>query len=354
MRVSPRVQGLLWFIFIMCCLTVMFTAMFFGTAWIYHIVGWTPLALVVQLINSVGGICLFGLIVTAIGRLFSSRRVVGEMRIYGPIIDALERVAKGDFSVQIENIFERQYHSMIGELINSVNRMALELNQMETMRQEFISNVSHEIQSPLTSIRGFAQALQSNHLSVEESTHYLNIIETESTRLSKLSDNLLKLASLEAQQVKFEPKPYRLDRQIRNLILACEPQWSNKALEMDASLQEVTMSADEDLLNQVWINLIHNSIKFTLHGGSICIALSRHGDNVECKITDTGIGIAAQDQAHIFDRFYKVDQARQRSKEGSGLGLSIVKKIVELHHGTITLESTPGVGTTFFVSLPIC
>ncbi len=353
MKISPRLQSTLWFIFVIFCLTAMFAVAFFITAWIYKTVGQTPPALLVQLINSLGGICLFGLIVTIVTYPFRSKRAAGEMKIYGPIIDALERIAKGDFGVRVENIFEPQYQHVIGELINSVNRMALELNQMETMRREFISDVSHEIQSPLTSIRGFAQALQSDSLSAEEREHYLKIIEMESIRLSKLSDNLLKLASLEAEQVRFEPKPYRLDRQIRNLILACEPQWMDKAIDMHVSLEEVTIAADEELLNQVWINLLHNSIKFTPHGGAVCINLFHHRDTIVCKITDTGIGIAEEDQAHVFERFYKADQSRQRSKEGSGLGLSIVKKIVEMHQGTIELESSVGAGTTFFVSLPI-
>jgi len=107
------------------------------------------------------------------------------------------------------------------------------------------------------------------------------------------------------------------------------------------------------LLNQVWINLLHNSMKFTPHGGAVCINLFHHRDTIVCKITDTGIGIAEEAQAHVFERFYKADQSRQRSKEGSGLGLSIVKKIVEMHQGTIELESNVGAGTTFFVSLPI-
>lgn len=120
---------------------------------------------------------------------------------------------------------------------------------MEQMRQEFISNVSHELQSPLTSICGFAQALQNEQTTVEERHRYLAIIETESTRLSRLTDNLLKLASLEAAHLKVEPTTYRLDKQIRRLILACEPQWTVKAIEMDVALEEVTITADEDLLS---------------------------------------------------------------------------------------------------------
>jgi len=230
--------------------------------------------------------------------------------------------------------------------------MALELDQMENMRQEFISNVSHEIQSPLTSIRGFARALENDQLSVAERHHYLSIIETESTRLSRITEDLLKLATLESDQVQLEPKPYRLDKQVRSLILACEPQWMEKELEMDVVLDELQVTADEDLLSQVWINLIHNSIKFTPQGGRVRVELHRQNGNVEFKITDTGMGISEEDQARLFERFFKADKSRTRSNGGSGLGLSIAKKIVDLHKGTIEVKSNVGAGTIITVSLP--
>ncbi|MCL4532438.1 MAG: HAMP domain-containing histidine kinase, partial [Actinobacteria bacterium] len=278
-----------------------------------------------------------------------------QARIVGPLLDALAKIAAGDFTIRLDedhldNVVLR--HSTLGELVKSVNNVAGELSQMEAMRQEFISNVSHEIQSPLTSIRGFARALQDDRLSPEDRTHYLSVIEAESTRLSRIADNLLRLASLESDQVKFEPKPYRLDKQIRNLILACEPQWSGKRIDMDVSLEEVVITADEDLMSQVWLNMIHNAIKFTPEDGSIHVDLRSRGGSVEFRISDTGVGISEEDQARIFERFYKADRSRDRSKEGSGLGLSIAKRIVEMHGSTIKLESTPGAGTTFTVTLP--
>jgi len=242
---------------------------------------------------------------------------------------------------------------MVGDLIGSVNKMALELGRLEQMRHEFISNVSHEIQSPLTSIRGFAHALRDETLDRAERHHYLTIIETESTRLSRLSDNLLRLASLEAEQPTFERKTIQLDKQIRSLVLACEPQWSAKGIELDLSLEDVAVTGDEDLLGQVWLNLIHNSIKFTPDGGSVGISLARRAGAVEFRIADTGIGIPDEDQPLIFERFYKADKSRQLSLEGSGLGLAIAKKIVELHHGTLAVESKVGSGATFLVSLPV-
>jgi two-component system, OmpR family, phosphate regulon sensor histidine kinase PhoR len=353
---NPKVEGVIWFISVAIFLSTMFTAAFVITGWVYQLIGITPSALVAQLINSIGGLFLTALIIGAMSRIFQSKIVNGQMTLFKPIIDALERIAQGDFSARVDNDPDRggRENAMIVELVKSVNQTALQLHQMENMRQEFISNVSHELQSPLTSIRGFAHVLQSDDLSMADRHHYLTIIETESMRLSRLTDNLLKLASLEAEQVKFEPKPYRLDKQIRNLILACEPQWSSKNIEMDVVLEEVTICADEDLLSQVWINLLNNSIKFTPENGQICIALSPQGDQALFKIDDTGIGISEGDREHIFERFYKADKSRTRTDTGgSGLGLSITQKIVEMHHGVITVDSLPGAGTTFTVMLPV-
>lgn len=263
---------------------------------------------------------------------------------------AQKKIARGDYNVDLNNNTEAL--GPYSELVDSVNYMALELSKMEKMRQEFISNVSHEIQSPLTSIRGFAQALRNDKLSSENRLHYLNIIEAESMRLSKLSNNLLRLASLESDTITFEPKPYRLDKQIRHIVLSYEPQWVEKNINLDVSLEEAEINADEDMMNQVFINLINNSIKFTPEGGSVNVRLCKKSDTIEFKITDTGIGIAEEDQNHIFERFFKGDKSRRAAIKGNGLGLSIVKKIIDLHHGIIKVQSKLGEGTTFIVSLP--
>lgn len=271
--------------------------------------------------------------------------------IYFEIIDALRRIAKGDFNVYLD--FKIDKKNEFSNLIDHINHMAKQLKQMEEMRQEFISNVSHEIQSPLTSIVGFAQALQYDELTNEERSHYLSIIETESRRLSKLSDNLLKLTLLESEHHSFERKSYRLDQQIRTIILACEPNWLGKNLELDVSLDQVTFLADEDLMSQVWTNLIHNSIKFTPNSGRIGVQLEQKDDQAIIRISDTGIGISNKDQVYIFERFYKADKARERSAGGNGLGLSIVKKIIEMHKGTVVVQSELANGTTFTITLPI-
>jgi signal transduction histidine kinase len=356
-RTNPRLRRLQvigWFCVMLLSLSVVFTASYFLTALIYRSTDISPAPWLSQVINSLLGLTMIGVAIGVASRVFRSRQIETQMGVFGVLIDAMSRIAKGDFSVRIDpgHRDDGPFQGVISELVKSVNNMALELDQMEALRQEFISNVSHEIQSPLTSIRGFAQALQNDRLSPAEKVHYLSIIENESTRLSRITENLLKLAALDSEHAKFDPKPFALDKQIRDLILACEPQWTGKDIDMDVALDEVTITADEDLLSQVWINLIHNSIKFTPSEGRIHVELHPRGDKVEFQICDTGIGIAAEDQARIFERFYKSDKSRERSQGGSGLGLSIAKKIVEMHKGSITVQSKLGEGSLFTVCLP--
>jgi signal transduction histidine kinase len=345
-----RLIGVGWFTFVLIFLSSMITSAFYITDYIYKITNWRLPILLSQIFNTLLGLLFAGALFGVISKFARSKGWLPERNVFRPIIEAMERIARGDFSVRLED--EIGDHQMVGELARSVNNMALELDQMENMRQEFVSNVSHEIQSPLTSIRGFTQALKNDLLSPEERHHYLGIIENESTRLSRITEDLLKLASLESDRVRFEPKPYHLDKQIRSLILTCEPQWAAKGIDMDVSLEEVEIVADQDLLSQVWLNLINNAIKFSPQGGKVHINLCRTEGKIEFAISDTGIGISAEDQVHIFERFYKADKSRTRVKEGSGLGLSIVKKIVDMHKGTVEVKSKPGEGATFTVCLP--
>jgi two-component system, OmpR family, phosphate regulon sensor histidine kinase PhoR len=353
MKIGPALRIVATATLMLMLLTGILIGIFFLTALLYHTIGHAPPPFLVQVINALLGFVLYAVILVGFFSRINARpgAMRRQMGLFEPIFEAMEHIAKGDFQVRLNPPLKGNVFA--SELAKSVNQMALELNQMEHLRQEFISNVSHEIQSPLTSIRGFAQALHDEQLSAEDRQHYLTIIETESTRLSRMTDNMLKLASLESEYVMVELKPYRLDKQIRILILACEPQWTSKTLDMDVVLEEVVISADEDLLGQVWSNLLHNSIKFTPRGGKVCVEVHRQGNYIECRITDTGIGIPEEAQAHVFERFYKADQSRERSHEGSGLGLAIAKKIVELHQGTIGVVSQPGAGTTLIVSLPV-
>ncbi|GIM46620.1 two-component sensor histidine kinase [Collibacillus ludicampi] len=285
------------------------------------------------------------LIAGSISFFIAARYLVKPIRL---MTEATKKMAKGDFNVKVSV----KQKDELGVLAESFNQMAHELKRIEQMRQDFITNVSHEIQSPLTSIRGFSIALKNNRIAESERQRYLDIIVTESERLSRLSKNLLSLASLESDHHPFHPKTFRLDEQLRRVIVASEPQWSQKNIEFHLTLPRVRITADEDQLNQVWTNLISNSIKFTPQNGHIRVEIKESGNKIKVIISDTGIGISAEDQKQIFQRFYKADKSRNRTQSGSGLGLAIVKKIVELHRGHIEVQSEEGKGTTFIVSLP--
>ncbi|MEF2968778.1 HAMP domain-containing sensor histidine kinase [Paenibacillus sp. M1] len=264
------------------------------------------------------------------------------------LTEATRRMSKGDFNVDLK--VKRK--DEIGVLVQSFDEMRQQLHKIEQMRQDFVSNVSHEIQSPLTSIHGFALALKDETLVSNDRERYLDIIITESERVSRMSDNLLKLASLDSDHHPFHPETFRLDEQIKQTVVAFEPQWSAKGIAIHLDLPVVKITGDRDGLNQVWINLLSNSIKFTPQKGGITITLQQDINRVEITFADTGIGIAEEDQNHIFERFYKADRSRNRIYGGNGLGLAIVGKIVGLHHGEIKVRSKLGSGTEIVVILP--
>ncbi|MDR1246849.1 MAG: HAMP domain-containing histidine kinase [Clostridiales Family XIII bacterium] len=276
-------------------------------------------------------------------RFFFARNHINER--HGPwdtILGAMERISQGDFSVLLSENDDEHF----ADLAKAVNDMARNLGTLETMRQDFISNVSHEIQSPLTSIGGFAALLKNDALPAGERRRYAGIIESESRRLSSLSDNLLKLSALGDNLL--DKAEFRLDKQLAGIVLTLEPQWSAKNLTVEAELSGCVINGDEELLSQVWINLLVNAIKFTPENGVVRVSLK----NNAVRIADTGAGISKDDLPHIFERFYKVDKARDRALGGNGLGLSLVKKITELHGGRISVDSEIGKGAAFEIFLP--
>ena len=308
-----------------------------------------PTGLISNLISSVVGFMLFVGVAKLIAEIFSRTKYGQKHNILrnqflNSTLEALNKISRGDFNISIA-IHE---HDPFSEVAESVNKMARELSSMESQRQDFISNVSHEIQSPLTSISGFAALLKSDSLTKQQREHYIEVIETESKRLSKLSDNLLKLSALESENVPLLLSDFRLDKQIEQAILILEPHWLEKNIDIDAEFEKISIHADEDLLGQVWINLIHNAVKFTPENGLIKIKLYQNDSQLVCHITDNGVGISEEDQIHIFERFFKVDKSRDRSLGGNGLGLSLCKKIIELHSGQITMESELGKGTEIY------
>jgi len=258
------------------------------------------------------GFIIVYIIVFPIVKKHGAKEVKKQNMVLDNMIQAMEKISQGDFSVFVPKE-EHDHMRNFNEFAESINKVAKELGSMETLRQDFISNVSHEIGSPLTSIKGFATLLRNPDLSSEERNHYIDIIEAESTRLSKLSENFLKLASLEDSEDPLNSTEFRLDEQIENVILMLEPQWKEKEQEIELDLDVLMINADKDLLYEVWTNIIGNSIKFTDNKGIIKVSLKNEGDQIICEISDNGIGISEKDKIHIFERFYKSDKSRTRN-----------------------------------------
>ncbi len=299
------------------------------------------------------GTLIIGLFIgIAWGKTFGKRRRDSFGRMVEQLNDAFARISRGDFSVQVpaeaaEHVAENPFRS----LVENVNAMAESLARLEELRRQFVADVSHEFQSPLTSILGFAQALKSE-LPPELRYRYLSIIETEARRLSRLSENLLRLNSLEDRDGPPDPAPFRLDVQIRKVLVAMEPQWTAKDLRLEADLEEAAVTGNEELWAHVWTNLVQNAVKFTPRGGRLCIRLRINPLTVE--IEDSGIGLTPEQGERVFERFYKADTSRtSEENSGSGLGLALVQRIVSLHGAQVTVRS-PGLGqgTTFIVGFP--
>ncbi|WP_282939747.1 HAMP domain-containing sensor histidine kinase [Paenibacillus sp. RC67] len=263
------------------------------------------------------------------------------------LTEATNKIVEGDYNIELD-ISRRDE---IGNAARHFTQMASSLKKLDEMRQEFVANVSHEIQSPLTSIQGFAQTMLDKQATPEEAERYLKIIEEESKRLSGLGKQLLTLAALDKEDTLTKRTAFRLDEQIRQALLVTEWQWTEKRLELELELPDMIMTGDAQLLVQVWLNLMTNAIKFSHPGGTLRIT-ARVEQEIVVEIGDTGMGISEDELPYIFERFYKADQARNRTRSGSGLGLSITRKIVELHGGSIQVQSRLGKGSTFIVHLP--
>ena len=225
--------------------------------------------------------------------------------------------------------------------------MAKELSGVQIFKDGFIHDFSHEFKTPISSINGFANLLLEGGLSDEERVQYLKIISDESERLSTLAENTLMLSRLENQQFIGEVKPYRLDLQIKECVILLEREWTAKDIDVVSDIAEAEFSGNAQLMQQVWLNLLNNAIKFTSPKGTITVSLREKSGKVTACISDTGTGMSAEVAAHIFDKYYQGDSSRATS--GNGLGLAIVKRIVTLSGGTISVVSREGEGSTFTV-----
>jgi len=272
-------------------------------------------------------------------------------RFIAPVIEisqATKEVAKGNFDILIN---ERHRHKEIKALAVNFNKMIRELSGIETLRGDFIVNVSHEFKTPLAAIEGYAALLRNGDLSDTEKEEYTRAIIENSSRLSTLTGNILKLSKLENQQIVVNKSRFALDEQLRRTLILLEKQWSVKNLQLDLDLPHLEYFGSEDLLAEVWLNLLGNAIKFTPEGGGIGIQLRSGEKAVEVEIKDNGIGMDEETQRHIFEKFYQGDETR--AKEGNGLGLPLVRHILDICGGDIMVYSQPGQGSAFIVTLLI-
>lgn len=262
------------------------------------------------------------------------------------VCKAADKIAEGDYSVRINLKGSAEF----SQLADSFNHMAQELGSVEMLRSDFVNNFSHEFKTPIVSIRGFAKMLRRDDLTDEERNEYLDTIITESERLAELSTNVLNLTKIEQQTILTDKKRFNVTEQIRLVIAILSEKWQKKNLEFDFDCGEIFLVGNEEMLKQVWINLLDNAIKFSPIGGTITIKLSRTVKSVIINITNADSTLTEEQASHIFDKFYQADKSHAAS--GYGIGLAIVKRIIELHGGEISVEPDEKSKVSFNIELP--
>lgn len=290
---------------------------------------------------------MFGLIVLVISIVLGMGLSVAYsaliVKASKPYLNALQKIAEGDFSVRIKDslVFANL------DIAKNFNHMVDQLASVETLRENFVSDFSHEFKTPIVSIAGFAKLLKSPALTAEQRNEYLDVIIDESNRLVELSESVLLLNRLESQPVVTER--YALDEQLRQCVLMFEQQSVKKNVAIEVDLQPITVNTSYKLMSQVVVNLLSNALKFTPEGGSVTVKCKTEKSHAVITVTDTGCGMDDEVRSNIFNKFYQGDKSHTTS--GNGLGLSIVKKIVDLLGAEIYVSSQVGVGSTFTVAL---
>ena len=261
------------------------------------------------------------------------------------VAEGMSELSRGNFDVKID-LGKNEESKQIADAFNN---LAKELKSIQILRSNFVNEYAHEIKTPIVSIKGFAELLKQDDLTEEQRKEYLDIVIEEANRLTALSSNSLNLINVENQNILTNLNEFNLSEQIRSSILLLENRWQEKKINLQISLDEYVIRANEEMLKQVWINLLDNAIKFSYDGGTIKVDLSKENKKLVFKISNGGVGIKEEDYHRIFDKFYRTKEA---TADGHGVGLSIVKKIVDLHKGDISVVSSNGL-TEFTINLPV-
>ena len=265
------------------------------------------------------------------------------------LINGMDQLASGNFKTRISvGKIMRRYPAYV-EVSASFNKMAQELENTELLRGDFINNFSHEFKTPIVSIAGFAKLLKRGNLPGAEQRQYLDAIEEESMRLSVMATNVLSLTKVENQTILTDVTEYNLSEQIRSCMLILESRWSKKDIELELDFGEYTVHANEELMKQVWLNLLDNAVRFTPEGHCIQVEIAENGGRLTVEVRNTGSQIPPEAQKKIFHKFYQADESH--ATQGNGIGLAIVKRIIELHQGNVSVRSENDV-TSFLVTIP--
>ena len=305
-----------------------------------HATGMDPRIRHIPILVFAAGSILLGTVIT----IFVGKLIIRPVQNIGNAFDELSR---GNFEIRVP---ENERIMEIREMAQRFNAMTHELSYIETLRSDFVADVSHEFKTPIAAIEGYATLLQNHNLPPEKRDRYVEKILDNSRRLSSLSGDILMLSKLENQEMVLDKTEYRLDEQIRKCILILENQWAKKEIEFDMELPRQVYFGSEPLLRQVWLNLIDNAIKHSPVGSSIRIAMQDAPETITVSVSDDGEGMTEEVQKHMFEKFYQGDKSREA--EGNGLGLALVKRIVDLCKGKIEVESAPGKGSNFRIILP--
>ena len=266
------------------------------------------------------------------------------------IQEVLSRLAAGDFKARIPDHFVQIAPAPFGEIEQNINKLADELSGIETLRADFISNVSHEMKTPLSVISNYGTLLRDPELDTETRIEYAKQVTLSSQRLALMMTNILKLNRLENQQIYPQKREYDLGEQLCECLLQFEEVWERRNINIETDLQDdVLITEDAELLSLVWNNLLSNAFKFTEDGGTVSLTMSKTEDAVTVSVSDTGCGMSPEVGGRIFEKFYQGDTSR--ATQGNGLGLTLVKRVIDIVQGEIRVQSQCGVGSTFTVTL---